>query len=98
MVASLGTYFCRALGIFSSQNIKANSKLFIWIKCVSIAMISAVIARIILFPAGILAETSQASRLISTIITLIVYFSFKKNIIFALLTSALCFIILNNYL
>ena len=97
LVATLGTYFCRAFGVFSAKNIKADSQIFNWIKCVSIAVISAVIARIILFPVGVLSETDTTVRIISTIILLAVYFSFKKNVILAVLTSAICFVLLNHY-
>ena len=54
LAASLGTYFCRAFGVYSARNISTNSPVFHWIKCVSIGVISAVIARIILFPEGII--------------------------------------------
>jgi branched-subunit amino acid transport protein len=98
LVASVGTYFCRAFGVFSARNIKTDSEIFHWIRCVSIAIISAVIARIILFPVGILSETSTSVRIVCTLILLVVYFSFKKNVIFAVSSSAICFVLLNHFL
>ncbi|MEK9716926.1 MAG: AzlD domain-containing protein [Pelagibacteraceae bacterium] len=98
LVASLGTYFCRAFGVLSARNISPNSPVFNWIKCVSIGVISAVIARIILFPAGILGESTSFSRIVCTLIALGVYFYFKKNVLLAVLSSAICFGILNHFL
>ena len=98
IVASLGTYFCRAFGVFSSKNIKPESPIFDWIRCVSIAVIAAVITRIILFPVGILEEASLLNRIICTLIALGFFFSFKRNIILSVLISATCFIILNKYI
>ena len=98
LVASLGTYFCRAFGVFSATNIKPDSQIFNWIKCVSIGVISAVIAKIILFPVGILNEASSLNRIVCTLIALAVYFSFKKNVILAVTSSAVCFAILHQFI
>ncbi|MBL6758113.1 MAG: AzlD domain-containing protein [Pelagibacteraceae bacterium] len=98
LVASLGTYFCRAFGVFSARNINADSPIFIWIKCVSIAVISAVIARIIMFPSGILNEATTFSRILATIVVLVAYFSFKKNVILAILSSTISFMLFNHFL
>lgn len=98
IIASLGTYFCRAFGVLSSKNIKTNSPIFNWIRCVSLAVISAVITRIIIFPVGILEETTILLRIFCTIIVLVVYFSFKKNVILAVFTSSAFFILLNKFL
>ena len=78
-LASVATYCCRAFGIFSAKNVSVDSAIFQWIKCISVGIISAVIAKIILFPAGLLAETSFSSRLFSTGVAIAIYFLFKKK-------------------
>ena len=98
LVASLGTYFCRAFGVFSAKNITPNSPIFHWIRCVSIAVISAVITRIILFPAGMLEDASLLNRALCTLIALVIFFSLKKNVILSVVTSATCFVILNKFI
>ena len=62
LVASVGTYFCRAFGMFSAKNIKVDSPIFHWIRCVSMAVIAAVIARIVFFPVGILTESHYVGK------------------------------------
>jgi branched-subunit amino acid transport protein len=98
LVASVGTYFCRAFGVFSARKISTDSPIFNWIKCVSIGVISAVIARIILFPVGILSEATSMSRIICTLIALVIYFSFKKNVILAVSVSAISFALINHFI
>ena len=96
-IATCATYLCRAMGVFSAKNINTDSPIFNWIKCVSIGIISAVIAKIILFPVGILSETESESRIIATIITLVTYFLFKKNLIFGIFAGVITFLLINFY-
>ena len=96
-IATCATYLCRAIGVFSAKNINTDSPVFNWIKCVSIGIISAVIAKIILFPVGILSETESESRVIATLVTLLVYFLFKKNVIFGIFAGVVTFLLINFY-
>ena len=99
LVATVATYSCRALGVFSSRNLWTDSPIFHWIKCVSIGIISAVITKIILFPSvGLLIESSLASRVISTLVALGVYFIFKKNVILSIFVSTMTFLLINFYI
>jgi branched-subunit amino acid transport protein len=98
VLASAATYFCRAFGIFSAKNLSVDSSVFQWIKCISIGIISAVIAKIILFPAGLLAETSSSSRLFATAVAIAIYFLFKKNVLLSVFVSTMTFVIINFYI
>ena len=97
-LASVATYFCRAFGIFSAKNVSVDSAIFQWIKCISIGIISAVIAKIILFPAGLLSETSSSSRLFSTGVAIAIYFLFKKNVLLSIFVSTMTFFFINFYI
>ena len=96
-LATCATYLCRAVGVFSARNINTTSPVFTWIKCVSIGIISAVISKIILFPVGILSETELENRIVATIVTLVVYFLFKKNVIFGIFSGVITFLLINFY-
>ena len=96
--ASVATYLCRALGVFSSKNLSTDSPIFHWIKCVSIGVISAVITKIILFPAGLLSETTFGSRIIATLVAVVVYFLFKQNVLLSVFVSTITFLIINFYI
>ena len=95
IVAAIATYFCRFMGVIFSSRLSPEGWLFDWIKCISIGIIVAVISKIIFFPEGFLEETSNFSRIISTISLLIIYFLFKRNILLAVILSTTIFTILN---
>jgi branched-subunit amino acid transport protein len=97
-VASLATYFCRGFGVFSAKNLSTDSPMFHWIKCISVGIISAVIAKIILFPVGLLSETTSISRIASTLVAIAVYFIFKKNVLLSVFLSTATFLLINFYL
>ena len=64
LVTSLATFISRFLGAVSSQGIKETSKLFKWFNCLAYATLAALIARTIIFPAGVLIDASYLSRII----------------------------------
>ena len=65
LVTSLATFISRFLGAVSSQGIKETSKLFKWFNCLAYATLAALIARTIIFPAGVLIDASYLSRIIA---------------------------------
>ena len=62
IVTSLATFLSRFLGALTSEGIKETSKLFKWFNCLAYATLAALIARTIIFPAGVLADASYYSR------------------------------------
>jgi len=98
LVTSLATFLSRFLGALTSQGIKETSKLFKWFNCLAYATLEALIARTIIFPAGVLIEASYASRFIVVILSLFVFFMSKKNFVYPTIFSAICMAIINNYI
>ena len=76
LVTSLATFISRFLGAVSSQGIKETSKLFKWFNCLAYATLAALIARTIIFPAGVLIDASYLSRIIVVLLSLFVFFCF----------------------
>jgi|TARA_X000000368_G_scaffold285960_1_gene227103 branched-subunit amino acid transport protein len=97
LVTSLATFLSRFLGVLTSQGIKETSKLFKWFNCLAYATLAALIARTIIFPAGILIDASYSSRLIVVLLSLFVFFISKKNFVYPTIFSAICMAIINNY-
>ena len=97
LVTSLATFLSRFLGVLTSQGIKETSKLFKWFNCLAYATLAALIARTIIFPAGILIDASYSSRLIVELLSLFVFFISKKNFVYPTIFSAICMAIINNY-
>ena len=98
LVTSLATFLSRFLGVISSQGIKETSKLFRWFNCLAYATLAALIARTIIFPAGVLVDSTYSSRLIVVLLSLFVFFISKKNYIYPTVFSAICMTIINNYI
>ena len=56
LITSLATYISRFLGVITSKKMKETSKIFKWFNCLAYSTLSALLARIVIFPAGALAE------------------------------------------
>jgi len=98
LVTSLATFLSRFLGAVTSQGIKETSKLFKWFNCLAYATLAALIARTIIFPAGILMDASYSSRLVVVLLSVFVFFISKKNFVYPTIFSAICMAVVNNYI
>ncbi len=98
LVTSLATFLSRFLGAVTSQGIKEKSKLFKWFNCLAYATLAALIARTIIFPAGILMDASYSSRLSVVLLSVFVFFISKKNFVYPTIFSAICMAVINNYI
>ncbi len=98
LVTSFATYLSRFLGVVSSEKIDATSKIFRWFNCIAYSILAALIARIVIFPAGVLEEAELWVRLIVIIISIIIFFISKKNLVYPTVLSAILLSLLNSYL
>ena len=98
LVTSFATYLSRFLGVVSSEKINTTSKIFRWFNCIAYSILAALIARIVIFPAGVLEEAELWVRLIVIIISIIVFFITKKNLVYPTVLSAILLSLLNSYL
>ena len=98
LVTSFATYLSRFLGVVSSEKIDSTSKIFRWFNCIAYSILAALIARIVIFPAGVLEEAELWVRLIVIIISIIVFFISKKNLVYPTVLSAILLSLLNSYL
>ena len=98
LVTSFATYLSRFLGVVSSEKIDETSKLFKWFNCIAYSILAALIARIVIFPAGVLEEADLWLRLIVIIISIIIFIISKKNLVYPTVLSAILLALLNSYL
>ena len=98
LVTSFATYLSRFLGVVSSEKIEAKSKIFRWFNCIAYSILAALIARIVIFPAGVLEEADLWIRLIVIIISIIIFIISKRNLVYPTVLSAILLALLNNYL
>ena len=97
LVTSLATYLSRFLGVISSEKMDIKSKIFRWFNCIAYAILAALIARMIIFPAGVLSEISVLIRIIVLGSMILLYFFTKKNLVYPTVLSAILLVLLNNY-
>jgi branched-subunit amino acid transport protein len=96
LVTSLATYLSRFLGVLSSEKIKETSKIFRWFNCLAYSTLSALIVRIVVFPVGVLSDASYLTRFIVIIISLLLFYLTKKNLIYPTAISVLLLVMVNN--
>ena len=96
LVTSLATYISRFLGVITSKKIKETSKIFKWFNCLAYSTLSALLARIIIFPAGALAEVEYSIRFIVVFICLMIFLIGKKNFVYPTVLSALLLTLLSS--
>ena len=97
LVTSFATYLSRFLGVVSSEKIKETSKIFKWFNCIAYSVLAALIARMVIFPAGILLESSILFRIAVLIGSIILFLITKKNLVYPTVLSAIILALLNNY-
>ena len=77
LVTSLATFLSRFLGAVSSEGIKETSKIFKWFNCLAYATLAALIARTIIFPVGVMDDSSYLVRFVVVVLSLTVFFISK---------------------
>ena len=96
IVTSIATFISRFSGALTSEKVKAKSKTFEWFNCVAYSTLAALVARMIIFPAGILAESDIVIRLIVLIICVTIFILSKKNLVIPTIFSAIFLSLLTN--
>lgn len=97
LVTSIATYLSRFLGVLSSEKINETSKIFRWFNCLAYSTLAALITRIVIFPAGILSETGYLLRFIVIILSLLIFYLTKKNLVYPTVFSAIILTFISWY-
>lgn len=88
--ACLGTYFCRAIGVFLSNSINQDSEIFRWLAAVTYAMVAALTVRLIVMPLGLMSTVPLWIRITICALSVGVMVSKPtKRLVPALLTGTL---------
>lgn len=94
---ALATYFWRGLGVLLAGRLRVESELFRWVECVAYAMVTGLIARMVVMPTGTLASATLIERLLACAVALLCYWLTRKNL-FAGVASGTVVIVLMSYL
>ena len=98
LVTSLATYLSRFLGVVSAEKIKETSKMFRWFNCLAYSTLAALIARIVIFPSGSLSEVDYLIRFVVVILSIVIFYLTKKNLVYPTLFSAIMLSLISSYL
>ena len=97
IATSLATFISLFMGALTSEKVSVKSKIFQWFNCVAYATLAALIARMIVFPAGVLSESVILLRLIVVLAAILLFLTTKKNLVYPTILSAIVLSLLNNY-
>lgn len=95
VACAVGTYLWRGLGVMLSGRIRVDSELFNWVACVAYAMVAGLIVRIIVMPAGMLAQSLLTDRLLACALALLAYYTCRRNLFIGVCTGVVTLIAIN---
>ena len=98
IITSLATYLSRFLGVVSSEKIRESSKMFRWFNCLAYSTLAALIARIVIFPSGSLSEIDYLIRFLVVVLSVVVFYLTKKNLVYPTLFSAIILTLFSSYI
>ena len=98
LVTSFATYLSRFLGVVSSEKIKEKSKIFKWFNCLAYSTLAALIARMLIFPSGVMSEVDYLIRFIVVFVSVLIFYFTKKNLVYPTIFSAIILSLLSNIL
>ena len=97
LTTSIATYLSRFLGVVSSEKIKETSKIFRWFNCLAYSTLAALISRVVIFPSGALSETDYLLRFSVIILSILIFYFSKRNLVYPTILSAIILTFLNGY-
>ena len=97
LTTSIATYLSRFLGVVSSEKIKETSKIFRWFNCLAYSTLAALISRVVIFPSGALSETDYLLRFSVIILSILIFYFSKRNLVYPTVLSAIILTFLNGY-
>lgn len=77
----------RFLGVYLGGKLSEESDLLVFVRCVATALVAAVIANLVVFPGGALADSPLLLRIVAAIIAFSVYLLTRKNILLGILAG-----------
>ena len=96
IATSIATFISRFMGALTSEKVSVNSKVFQWFNCVAYSTLAALLGRMIIFPAGVLADSELIIRLIVLSTCVALFIITKKNLVIPTIISAILLGVLTN--
>jgi len=96
IATSLATFISRFMGALTSEKVSVKSKIFQWFNCVAYSTLAALLGRMIIFPAGVLDESTLIIRVFVLVICILVFILSKKNLVIPTILSAILLTFFNT--
>ena len=96
IATSLATFISRFMGALTSEKVSVKSKIFQWFNCVAYSTLAALLGRMIIFPAGVLADSYLFIRVGVLVICIIIFIITKKNLVVPTIVSAILLSVLTS--
>ena len=96
VATSLATFISRFMGALTSEKVSVKSKIFEWFNCVAYSTLAALLGRMIIFPAGVLADSDLLIRIFVLILCILVFIFSKKNLVIPTILSAILLSFFNS--
>ena len=93
---SVATFISRFMGALTSEKVSVKSKVFKWFNCVAYSTLAALLGRMIIFPAGVLADSELPVRVFVLVICILVFIFSKKNLVIPTILSAILLSFFNS--
>ena len=97
IATSVATFISRFMGALTSEKVSVKSQVFQWFNCVAYSTLAALLGRMIVFPAGVLADSDLLIRLIVLITCVALFIMTKKNLVIPTIISAILLGVLTNF-
>ena len=97
IATSVATFISRFMGALTSEKVSVKSKVFQWFNCVAYSTLAALLGRMIIFPAGVLADSDLIIRLVVLITCVALFIVTKKNLVIPTIFSAILLGVLTNF-
>ena len=95
IATSLATFISRFMGAITSEKVSVKSKIFQWFNCVAYSTLAALLGRMIIFPAGVLADSDLIIRMVVLISCIVIFILTKKNLVIPTILSGVLLGFLN---
>lgn len=80
LVGTLPTMVWRFMGVYFSEKISEDSEVLHWVKAVAIALIAALVMRILIAPSGMLAQTAFSSRIAAMLVAVAIALAMRGSL------------------
>ena len=97
IATSVATFVSRFMGALTSEKVSVRSRIFQWFNCVAYSTLAALLGRMIIFPAGVLADSDLVIRLLVLIACVGLFLITKKNLVIPTIISAILLGVLTNF-